>query len=223
MSLRILLADSQLLFQQAVVAALRQEGFEVVAQASNGQEAVKACRRLQPDVAILDASMFPLNGIEVARVIIPLCPKTQTVILSEHIAELCVPESLRAGIHGFVLKTDTVKELAQAVYVVSRGKTYIAPSVSSVMKQYPTRSPAEGPLSVRERQLLRLIAEGRNTKEIADLLSISCKTVRAHRDHIMQKLDIHDTAGLVRYSIDHGLLEVCFDLQRYQQTKLHHS
>jgi two-component system response regulator NreC len=205
MNLRILLADDHLAVRQAIKAALVEEGLEVFAQASNGREAVKQCRQLQPEIAILDVSMPLLNGIEAAREIVRVCPNTKVVMLSEHTAGRYVLESLQAGAKGYVLKADTAAELAAAVYAVSKGKTYISPSVSSSLKA--AQAETVSPLGARELQVLQLIAEGKSTKEIGDILNISFETVLSHRKHIMKKLDIHDTAGLVRYSISSGLLE----------------
>jgi two-component system, NarL family, response regulator NreC len=206
MSLRVLLADDHAVALQAIKAVLESEGLEVVGGASNGQDAVRQCRQLQPEVAILDISMPLLNGIEAAREIVRICPNTVVVMLSDHTEDLYVWESLRAGAKGYVLKADTAAELARAVYSVSRGKTYISPSVPSRQKAWPTGTQPAGPLGARERQVIRLMAEGKSTKEIADILDIGCETVWSHRKHIMKKLDIHDTAGLVRYAINHGLL-----------------
>jgi two-component system response regulator NreC len=207
MSLRILIADDYVLVRQAIKAALLQEGLDVVGEASDGQEAVTQCRQLQPEIAILDISMPVLTGIEAAREIVRSCPNTRVLMLSDHTADRYVLESLEAGARGYVLKADTVAELARAVHVVSKGKTYVSPSVSFSLTASTTATQSLGSLGVREGQILRMIAAGNGTKEIADILNISCETVRSHRKHIMKKLDIHDTARLVRYAINHGLLE----------------
>jgi len=205
MNLRILLADDHTIVRQAIKVALRQEGFEVVGEASDGREAIDQCRHLQPEVALVDVSMPRLNGIEAAREIIKACPNTKVVMLSEHTAGRYVLESLQAGAKGYVLKADTAAELAAAVHAVSKGKTYISPSISSCLKAAQAEPVIS--LGARELQVLRLIAEGKSTKEIGDILNISFETVLSHRKHIMKKLDVHDTAGLVRYSIRSRLLE----------------
>jgi DNA-binding NarL/FixJ family response regulator len=211
MSVRILLADDHAVVRQAIKLALEKEGIEVIGQACNGWEAVQQCIHLHPNVAVLDLSMPVLNGIEATREIVRLCPKTRVVILSDRAVDPYVLESLQAGAKGYVLKADTAAELARAVYAASMAKTYISPSGPSRLKVSQLENAR--PLGVRERQVLQLIAEGRGTKEIADILEISCETVRSHRKHVTQKLDIHETAGLVRYAIGHGLLEARFDLQ----------
>ncbi len=207
MSVRVLLADDHTIVRQAIKAALAQEGFEVVGEASDGREAINHCRHLQPEVAVVDVSMPRLNGIEAAREIIKACPNTKVVMLSEHTADRYVLESLQAGVHGYVLKADTAAELARAIYAVCKGQTYISPAVYPALKACQIGTEPAVPLSVRECEVLQLIAEGNSTKEIADILKMSYKTVRSHRDNIMKKLDVHSTVDLVLYSIRRGLLE----------------
>jgi two-component system nitrate/nitrite response regulator NarL len=209
MSLRVLLADDHVLVRQAIAAALRQKHLEVVGEASNGREAVEQCRLLQPQVAILDTSMPILSGIEATRELVRLCPNTRVLMLSDTIASAFVRESLQAGAKGYLPKTDTADELAEAIYMVSRGKTYVSRSVSP---DWQNGDPRVEPLGPRERQVLYLIADGKRTKEIANTMGITCETVRSHRKHIMKKLDVRDTVELIRYSIDQGLLEACVDL-----------
>ena len=206
MPLRILFADDHMLVRQAIKKALAREGLEVTAEASDGQQAVTLCCDLQPDIAILDVSMPMLNGIEAAREIIKISPATKIIILTMHTQDRYLQESLQLGINGYVLKANTADELAQAIRVVARGDTYISQFVSPTGNYQPGARTTE-PLGVRERQVLRLIAEGKTTKDIGDVLKISYKTVRAHRANIMKKLDVRDTATLVRYSIGSGLLE----------------
>jgi DNA-binding NarL/FixJ family response regulator len=208
MSLQILLADDHVLVRQAIKAALVQNGLEVVAEAADGQQAVRHCRDLHPDVAILDISMPLLNGIEAAREILRACPATKVIILTMHTHDRYLQESLRLGVKGYVLKANTADELTQAIRAVSRGDTYISQFVSPAPSEYRTATGPTELLGIRERQVLRLIAEGKNTKEIADILNVSEKTVRAHRVNIMKKLGVQDLASLVRYSISHGLLEL---------------
>ena len=204
MSLQVLLADDQVLCRQAIAAALHQHEIEVMGQASNGREAVTHCRAMQPQVVVLGIEMRPLDGKDLVREIVRVSPKTRVLILSDHSSAQSLRESLDAGAKGYVLKTDTATQLADAIYAVSEGRTYISKSVSLVQEGAYSM---EG-LGDRERQVLRLIAE------IADLLSISHETVRSHRKHIMKKLEVRDTAGLVRYCINHGLLEPCLELKR---------
>ena len=207
MSVRILLADDHTIVRQAIKVALGLEGFEVIGEASDGREAINHCKQLQPDVALVDISMPRLNGIEAAREIIKGCPNTKVVMLSEHKSDRYVLESLQVGVHGYVLKAETASELAHAIFAVCKGQTYVSPGVFPALNAYQVGIEPAGRLSVRESEVLQLIGEGNSTKEIADTLKMSYKTVRSHRDNIMKKLDVHNTVELVLYSIRRGLLE----------------
>jgi two-component system, NarL family, response regulator NreC len=210
MSLQVLLADDQVLCRQAIAAALHQQEIEVMGQASNGREAVTHCRAMQPQVVVLGIEMQPFDSIDLVREIVRVSPKTRVLILSDRASAQSLRESLDAGAKGYVLKTDTATQLAEAIYAVAEGKTYISKSVSLDSEgTYPVEV-----LGDRERQVLRLLAEGKGTKEIADLLSITHETVRSHRKHIMKKLEVPDIARLVRYCINHGLLEPRLELKR---------
>jgi two-component system, NarL family, response regulator NreC len=208
MSVRVLLADDHVIMRQGLRTLLEREGFEVVGEASNGQEAIRLCASVHPEVAVLDLSMPILNGIDAAREIVKGEPKTKAILLTMHTDEDHILESLRAGVSGYVLKTKSAEELIQAIRGVCKGEMYLSPGISRVVVQaYVSRAEiSTNPLSDRERQVLQLVAEGKATKEIASLLNISVKTVESHRTNIMDKLNIHDTAGLVRYSIRHGLI-----------------
>jgi len=149
-----------------------------------------------------------LNGIEAAREIIRACPSTKVVILTTHTQDRYVLEGLQLGVKGYVLKANTVAELVDAVHAVSKGETYITHSASAaVLEAYQTKAQLREPLGVQERRVLRLIAEGKTTKEIADLLGISYKTAECHRLRLMQKLQVHSTAEVVRYAVRCGLIE----------------
>jgi two-component system response regulator NreC len=209
MGLRILLADDHLMVRQAIKMALVQAGLQVVEEASNGQEAISKCRDSRPDIAVLDVSMPLINGIDAAREILQVCPATKIVILTMHTQDKYLQESLRLGISGYVVKANTGDELVKAIHAVARGDTYISQFVSpAVPNVNRARTGPLVPLGVRELQVLRLIAEGKSTKEIGHALSVSEKTVRTHRANIMKKLEVQDTAMLVRYSVGRGLLEV---------------
>jgi two-component system, NarL family, response regulator NreC len=209
MSVRVLLADDHIIMRQGLRTLLEREGFEVVGEASNGQEAIRLCEATHPEVAVLDLSMPLLNGIEAAREIVKSDAGTKAILLTMHTDEDHVLQSLRAGVSGYVLKTKSAEELIQAIRGVCKGEMYLSPGISRVVVQaYVSRADLSAdPLSDRERQVLQLVAEGKSTKEIATILGISVKTVESHRTNIMDKLNIHDTAGLVRYSIRHGLIE----------------
>jgi DNA-binding NarL/FixJ family response regulator len=209
MGIRILLADDHKIVRQGLSALLIEQGFQVVAESGNGQEAVQQAEKLRPDVAVLDIGMPLLNGIDATKEIARISPRTRTILLTMHTEESFVLSSLRAGARGYLLKSRAAEDLVQAIRDVYRGEIYLSPGISETVVDAflkATTAPAE-PLSDRERQVLQLIAEGKRTKEIATVLGISINTAESHRNHIMEKLDIHDVAGLVRYAIRHGLIE----------------
>ncbi len=208
MALRVLLADDHAMVRQGLKALLERDGFEVV-EASNGHEAIQLTRERHPDVAVLDLAMPLLNGLDAAREIRRVWPTTKTILLTMYAEDQYVLEALRAGVRGYVLKTQAGVDLAKAVHEVQRGAVYLSPGVSrAVVEAYLAKSELPpDPLTPRERQVLQLIAEGKTTKEVASLLGISVKTAEFHRTRIMKKLDIHETAGLVRYAIRTGLIE----------------
>jgi DNA-binding NarL/FixJ family response regulator len=209
MAVRVLIADDHEMFRQGLRIVLEEEGFQFVAEASDGRQAVQLCAQHHPEVAILDVSMPVLNGIYAAREIIKSNPRTKVVLLTQHTEDQMVLESLRAGVTGYVLKTRATSELVQALRAVCRGEMYLTQSISHTVVQAFLRKDdlPERPLSDRERQVLQLVAEGKTTKEIASLLGISVNTAESHRTNLMEKLDIHDTAGLVRYALRNGVIE----------------
>ena len=209
MPVRVLLADDHQIVRQGVRALLEREGFDVVGEAADGREAVRLAEHLRPDVAILDLAMPSLNGVNAAKEIFLVSPRTRTILLTMHTEDQYVLPALHAGIKGYVLKTKAAEDLVQAIHDVSQGKTYLSPGVSgTVVSAYLSKTdlPSD-PLSYREREVLQLIAEGRTTKEVAALLGVSVSTAESHRSRIMEKLDIHETASLVRYAIRKGLIE----------------
>lgn len=211
MPIRVLLADDHTVVRQGLRVLLEREGFSVVAEAADGHEAIKLCDANRPDVAVLDLAMPLLNGIDAAREITKPGSRIKVILLTMHTEDHLVLESLRAGVTGYVLKTRASDELVQAIRAVSRGEMYLTGAISeTVVKAYLSKDdlPNSGrSISDRERQVLQLVAEGKTTKEIASLLGISVKTAESHRSNIMEKLDIHDTAGLVRYAIRNGLIQ----------------
>ena len=209
MAVRVLLADDHEIVRQGLRVLLEREGFQVVGEASDGHEALKLCEANHPEVAILDLSMPLLNGIDAAREIMKSNPRTKVVLLTMHTEDHLILESLRAGVTGYVLKTKAASELVQALRAVCRGEMFLTQSISRMIVQaFLQNAPVAGnPISDRERQVLQLVAEGKTTKEIAALLGISAKTAESHRSNLMDKLNIHDTAGLVRYAIRIGLIE----------------
>jgi DNA-binding NarL/FixJ family response regulator len=209
MSQVVLLADDHQIVRDGMKAFLEREGYQVNAEAANGREAVRLAAELQPDVAILDIGMPILNGLDAATEILSNAPHTKTILLTMHDEKSYVVEGLRIGVKGFVTKTHAAEELVQAIRLALENKTYLSPELSQIVFE-AFRSKGEhldDPLTSRERQVLQLIAEGKTTKETARLLNISAKTAETHRARIMEKLNIHEIAGLVRYAIRRGLIE----------------
>ena len=212
---RILIAEDHKLHRKALAALLENHGRYVIAgEASDGLEAVKMACDLVPDVVILDLSMSKMNGIEAIIEIKKQCENTRVLVLTEHDDEEMIFEALRAGVSGYVLMNDTEAELMNAIDAVAGGKTYLSPVISSrIIDGYLTGrgtnqdSVSHGGLTTREREVLKLIAEGYKNKEIADLIYVSETTVRKHRANIMEKLDLHNASALTAYAIKHGLLE----------------
>ena len=212
--LRILLADDHTLMRQGLRKILEDRPeWTVVAEAGDGREAVQQALKLQPDVAVLDIGMPLLNGIEATRQIVRRLPATGVLILSMHAQEPYVIQALQAGARGYLLKDSAGKELLRAISVVSGGKSFFSPAVASVMLNDYVRRLAGAAvadrydsLSEREREIFQLVAEGRTNKEIAALLSVSPTTIETHRAHILQKLDVHNTAELVLYAVRRGVI-----------------
>jgi DNA-binding NarL/FixJ family response regulator len=209
MGVRVLLADDHPVFRQGLRALLEREKFEVVGEASDGLEAIAAAERLQPQVVVIDLAMPSLNGVDAVREIVKRVPRAKAVLLTMHTEEYHVLEALRAGAKACVSKSQAAEHLLQAIKDVCAGGVYLSPHVSgAVVQAYlaKTELPYD-PLTPRERQVLQLIAEGKTTKEAAAVLDVSVKTAETHRTNLMDKLDIHSTAGLVRYAIRRGLLQ----------------
>jgi two-component system, NarL family, response regulator NreC len=209
MPFRVLLADDHAMFIQGLRALLERAGIEVVGEALDGREAVRLTGKLKPDVAVLDLKMPLLNGLDAAREIRKVTAATKIVLLTRHTEEQYIVEALRAGVNGFLLKTKAAAVLVQTIKDVSSGALYVSQHLSpDILQAYLAREELRiSPLSGREREVLQLIAEGKSMKEIAPLLGISVKTVETHRMRLMGKLDIHETAGLVRYAIRQGIID----------------
>ena len=209
MRIRILLADDHLMFRQGLKTLIERESLDVVAEASDGHESIRLAKELHPDVAVLDLSMPLLNGLDAAREITQASPKTRTILLTMHTEDQYVTEALRAGIRGYVLKTQATSDLVQAIREVFRGSVYLSPGVSrAVVEAYLSKTELSSEsLTPRERQVLQLVAEGKTTKEVAVVLGVSVKTAESHRTRLMEKLGIHETASLVRYAIRIGLIQ----------------
>jgi DNA-binding NarL/FixJ family response regulator len=209
MALKILLADDHAVVREGLRVLLEREGFLFSGEASDGREAIVLCERNKPDIAVLDLAMPLLNGIDAAREIIKTNSKIKVILLTMHTEDHLVLESLRAGVTGYVLKTRASSELVQAIRAVSKGEMFLTQSISrTIVQAFLNKNEAQDRfLSDRERQVLQLVAEGKTTKELASILGISAKTAESHRSNIMDKLDIHDVAGLVRYAIRTGIIQ----------------
>ena len=211
--IRVLLADDHALVRSGIRMILQTlDGVQVVADAQDGRAAIELVEALRPDIALLDISMPGLNGIETAARIRSRFPQTRVVILSMQAGEEYVSQALRAGASGYLLKDATPMELDLALRAVARGETYLSPRISGVVVEKYLRSAelAAGPLDAitpRQREILRLIAEGHSTKQMAALLDVSIKTVETHRALLMARLGIHDIAGLVRFAVRVGLVQ----------------
>jgi DNA-binding NarL/FixJ family response regulator len=211
MAIGLLLADDHPIFRQGLKALLEKEGFNVVAEGANGVEAVRLAEKLRPDIAILDFSMPRLNGLDAAKEILKASPRTKVVMLTVHREEQYVVEALNAGIKGYVLKSEAATALVEAIREAYAGNAYLSPGISrfavdSCLLKTMGEAPAEI-LSPRELQVLQLIAEGNTTRVIAGLLKLTVKTAESYRTGLMAKLDIHETAGLVRYAVRRGLVK----------------
>jgi DNA-binding NarL/FixJ family response regulator len=210
--LRLLLADDHKLVRAGLRALLeRMADVEVVAETADGQDALRLIAELRPDLALVDVSMPGLNGIETAARTAREHPATRVLIVSMHLDEEYVHRALSAGASGYLLKTSDIQELEIAVRAVARGETWLSPDVSaramrSLGKGDRAAASPYDLLTQRQREVLQLIAEGRSTKQIAQRLGISIKTVETHRSELMERLGIHGIAGLVRYAIRAGIV-----------------
>ena len=209
MPVSALLADDHQIVRQGIKVLLEREGFEIVGEAADGREAVQMAARTRPDVAVLDFVMPILNGLDAAIQIHREAPGTKTILLTMYTEDQYVLEAFRGGLRGYVIKTQAAGDLVQAIREVLRNALYVSPGISrTLVEAYLSKTdlPPE-PLTPREREVLQLVAEGRTTKEIASSLGLSVKTAETHRTKIMRKLEIHETAGLVRYAIRRGLVQ----------------
>lgn len=207
--MRILLADDHQVVRQGLRALLEREQFQVIGEASDGLEAVRQAQALRPEVVVLDVGMPQLNGLDAAREIMRAAPGTRTILLTVHTEDGYVMSALRAGIKGYVLKNQAAADLVQAIREVSSGRTYLSPGISRAVVDacLSKTEVAADSLTIREREVLQLVAEGKTTKEIAQLLGISAKTADSHRTRMMRKLDVHETATLVRHAIRLGMIQ----------------
>ncbi|HTY09814.1 MAG TPA: response regulator transcription factor [Bacteroidota bacterium] len=218
--IRIVVADDHVIVRRGIVSLISlNPDFEVVGEAANGKIAVELALAKEPDVVLMDISMPELSGLDATRLIKKKLPDLKILVLSAYDNEEYVSQILQTGANGYLLKNVAPDDLYAAIKAVAEGLAFFSPSISKIMldgylkrtAQAPPAGPDEiipsyaGPLTTREREILQLIAEGRSHQQIGELLYISIRTVDTHRNNIMKKLDLHDTASLVTYAIKHGI------------------
>jgi DNA-binding NarL/FixJ family response regulator len=211
--IHVLLADDHALVRAGIRSLLeRLEGIEVVAEAGDGRETLRLAEVHRPDVVLMDIGMPELNGLEAAARLAKDGVTPRVLILSMHTSEEYVLRALRSGAAGYLIKASAASELETAIRAVARGETYLSPSVSKyVVDQYVRRTSEDedplGALTPRQREILQMIAEGNTSKDIAKKLDVSHRTVETHRSQLMERLDVHDLAGLVLFAVRVGLVE----------------
>ena len=187
------------------------QDIDVVGEAANGRDALRMTRQLGPEVVLMDISMPELNGMEATGRLKKCCPDSKVLMLSMHNDEEYVAQSLRAGARGYLVKDAATKELELAIHTLARGEIYISSSVSMSVVDKLMADDSDGSalnqLTSRQREILQLVAEGCSTREIAERLSLSIKTVETHRTHLMERLEITDVPGLVRFALKAGLIQ----------------
>lgn len=214
--LRILIADDHEIVRRGLRALLEaQPNWEVAGEAITGRQAVDEAKRLLPDLVIMDITMPEMNGLEATRQIRRAVPKTEILILSVHDSEQLVREVLEAGARGYVLKSDAGRELIAAVETLCKHKPFFTAKISEMMLDgflkgggsVDSNRMSPGGLTSREREIVQLLAEGKSSKEIAEILDISVKTVETHRSHVMNKLNLHSMSDLVRYAVRNEMIQ----------------
>jgi DNA-binding NarL/FixJ family response regulator len=212
----VLLAEDHAVVRQGLCSLLNADGnFTVVGEARTGREAVTMAQELRPDVILMDIAMPVLNGLEATRQILAECPKARILILSAHSDDEYIERMAAVGAMGFLEKQTSAEILTRAISEVAKGKPYFSPGIARRVADGKTRAlerdghikPNGKRLTSREMEVLQLVAEGQANKQVAATLGISIKTVEKHRQHVMDKLNVHETAGLTRYAIAKGIIE----------------
>lgn len=214
--LRILLAEDHAIVREGIASLLRQnENFQIIAEAEDGRSALQLAGEVKPDIILMDLSMPNINGTEAIKEIKQRYPEIHVIVLTIHNTEEYIRATLRAGANGYVLKDDTSEELLSAIHSVAAGKTYLTPSIcGNVIVDFlkgggdNQKTFSWEHLSHREREVLKLVAEGERNRDIAEYLSLSEKTVEKHRSNLMKKLGLHSAAQITAYAIRNGLINI---------------
>jgi len=215
MTISILYVDDHEVFHDCIRNFFaQQDDMQIIGTATNGRTAIRLTEELQPDIVVMDITLPHLNGIEATRHILAAKPGTKVIGLSAHSDSHTILEMLKAGAHGYLVKDSTFTELLQAIRTVSKDKRYLSPNITSiVVDDYLHLSEGSAQsvysaLSTREKEVLQLIAEGKSTRDIAEILNLSLKTIETHRGNLMRKLRAENVADLVKYAIREGLINI---------------
>lgn len=210
MTARIVLADDHRVVREGLRAVLEHGGLEIVGEAPDGWSAVRITQQLHPDVVVMDVAMPSLNGLDAAREILAGTPEARIVLLTVHVDEPYVVAALRAGVRGYVVKTQTSSELLDAIGEVLAGGTFLSPRVAGTLVRafLSGQQRQADPLTLREREVLQLVAEGHTTKDVAAALQLTVKAAEYYRARVMSKLSVHSTAELVKYAVRIGLVQL---------------
>jgi len=215
MPLRIIVADDHEVVRQGIRAVLQsQPDWEVCAEAANGREAIEKSKELKPDIVVLDVAMPEVNGLVAVREILQDRPDTKILMLTMHESEQIIREVLEAGAHGYLLKSDAGRDLVSAVTALHRNKRFFTSKVAEMVLENVTRSKLRPEVAVkdvltnREREVVHLLAEGKSTREVAEVLGLSVKTAETHRSNVMRKLDLHSVSELVLYAVRNNLVQL---------------
>jgi len=212
----VLLAEDHTIVREGFRKMLElEDDIEIIGEAADGRQAVALVKKFHPEVVLMDIAMPLLNGLEATRQVMKTVPTTKVIMLSAHSDEAYVANAIESGAVGFLLKQTSAHDVCRAVREVQKGKSFFSPSITKHLNYLNPQSPGRtgvfankaAQLTSREMEVLQLIAEGKANKETASELGIGIKTVEKHREHLMEKLDIHDTAGLTRYAISAGVIE----------------
>lgn len=214
MAIRIVITDDHQLFRVGIANLLSgSPQIEIVGQAENGQEAIEKAKLLKPDIVIMDLTLPVINGVDVTRILYNELPEVRVLVLSMHADKKYIKDALEAGAYGYLFKDCTYDQLLEAIHTVFQGKKYLSDKITEVLIQdYLNRDEeihdSSQDLSERELKILKLIAEGKSTREISDLLFISVKTIGTHKQHILEKLNLKTSADLIKYAIKNGIVSI---------------